>query len=169
MATRTDNLLDWLRDAHAMEQQAEQMLSAQARRLEHYPQLKARIEQHQQETVGQREALALRLEQLGSAHSVLKDLGGRLLAFSQALGGAVMSDEVVKGAISGYVFEHLEIATYQVIIAAARSAGDTQTEQLAERILAQEQAMAQWMLEHLPHLTENYLARSEAPDTQADR
>ena len=29
MSTATDNLLDWLRDAHAMEQQAEKMLTAQ--------------------------------------------------------------------------------------------------------------------------------------------
>ena len=32
-----EHLLDWLRDAHAMEQQAEQMLKAQAARIEHYP------------------------------------------------------------------------------------------------------------------------------------
>lgn len=31
-----ENLLDWLRDAHAMEQQAEKMLTAQAGRIEHY-------------------------------------------------------------------------------------------------------------------------------------
>lgn len=34
MTTPTENLLDWLRDAHAMEQQAEKMLRAQAERLE---------------------------------------------------------------------------------------------------------------------------------------
>jgi len=38
--TKQDNLIDWLRDAHAMEQQAEKMLTAQAERLEHYPVLK---------------------------------------------------------------------------------------------------------------------------------
>jgi ferritin-like metal-binding protein YciE len=46
MATQQENLLDWLRDAHAMEQQAEKMLKAQSERLEHYPQLKARIDFH---------------------------------------------------------------------------------------------------------------------------
>ncbi|MCO6740543.1 ferritin-like domain-containing protein, partial [Streptomyces sp. CHA15] len=35
-ASKQDNLIDWLRDAHAMEEQAEKMLSAQAARLEHY-------------------------------------------------------------------------------------------------------------------------------------
>lgn len=46
MATPQENLLDWLRDAHAMEQQAEKMLKAQSERLENYPQLKARIDEH---------------------------------------------------------------------------------------------------------------------------
>lgn len=58
MSTTTDNLLDWLRDAHAMEQQAEKMLTAQSERLEHYPELKARIVQHIDETRGQRELLS---------------------------------------------------------------------------------------------------------------
>tara|TARA_R100000049_G_C1878897_1_gene35970 strand:+ start:207 stop:329 length:123 start_codon:yes stop_codon:yes gene_type:complete len=34
-------LEDWLRDAHAMEKQAEEMLKAQAKRIEHYPALRA--------------------------------------------------------------------------------------------------------------------------------
>ncbi len=41
-----ENVMDWLRDAHAMEVQAEQMLTSTAKRLENYPELKARIEQH---------------------------------------------------------------------------------------------------------------------------
>ena len=39
-----ENLLAWLKDAHAMEQQAEHMLKAQASRIDHYPELKARLE-----------------------------------------------------------------------------------------------------------------------------
>ena len=57
MTSKKDNLLDWLRDAHAMEQQAEKMLEAQAGRLENYPQLKTRIQQHLEETRGQQRLL----------------------------------------------------------------------------------------------------------------
>jgi ferritin-like metal-binding protein YciE len=169
MATHEENLLDWLRDAHAMEQQAEKMLSAQSERLEHYPELKARIDQHLQETLGQKEALERRIKELGSSPSMLKDLGGKLMAFGQAVGGMTMSDEVVKGAMSGYVFENIEIATYTVIIAAAKAAGDLETARVAEQILPQEQAMASWLLERLPDITTAFLARSEAPDTEAKR
>jgi Uncharacterized protein conserved in bacteria len=41
---------DWLRDAHAMEKQAESMLESMASRIENYPDLRARIEQHSNET-----------------------------------------------------------------------------------------------------------------------
>uniref|UniRef100_UPI00191242B9 DUF892 family protein n=1 Tax=Klebsiella grimontii TaxID=2058152 RepID=UPI00191242B9 len=37
---------DWLRDAHAMEKQAESMLESMAGRIDNYPDLRARIEQH---------------------------------------------------------------------------------------------------------------------------
>lgn len=169
MATETENLLSWLRDAHAMEQQAEQMLKAQASRLEHYPKLKARIEQHIEETQGQRELLEGCLQRLGEKPSMLKDIAGKLTAFGQAVGGSMMSDEVIKGAMSGYVFENLEIASYTVLIAAAKATGDTETQRVCETILPQEVAMAEWIKNHLPELTEAFLARSEAPDTEAKR
>ena len=44
MANARDRLIQWARDAHAMEARAETMLGMTASRLEHYPELKARIE-----------------------------------------------------------------------------------------------------------------------------
>lgn len=169
MATPQENLLDWLRDAHAMEQQAEKMLKAQSERLEHYPELKARIDEHIEETLGQQQLIDQCLTRLGGSASTLKDVGGKLMAFGQAVGGSLMSDEVIKGAMAGYVFENMEIASYTVLIAAAKAAGDAETQAACEKILPQEVAMAQWLLEHLPALTQAFLQRSEAPDTQAKR
>ena len=91
------------------------------------------------------------------------------MALGQAIGGAPMSDEVIKGAISGYVFENLEIATYTVLIAAAAEIGDSQTQQACERILEQEKAMAAWLLEDLPATTRAFLERSADPDLTAKR
>lgn len=169
MTTVQDNLLDWLRDAHAMEQQAESMLKGQAERLEHYPELKGRIIQHIEETQGQQRLLLECIERLGGSTSTLKDLAGKLMAFGQAVGGMVMSDEVVKGAMSGYVFENMEIASYTVLIEAAEAAGDTATAQACRSILKEEEAMAQWLKDHLPEITRAFLARSANPDTEAKR
>ncbi|MGA5718364.1 ferritin-like domain-containing protein [Pseudomonas atacamensis] len=169
MATPQENLLDWLRDAHAMEQQAEQMLKAQSKRLEHYPQLKERIDQHIEETLGQQKLIDECLQRLGGDSSTIKDLGGKLMAFGQAVGGSLMSDEVIKGAMAGYVFENMEVASYTVLIAAAKAAGDTQTQKACEQILPQEVAMAEWLLKHLPQLTEAFLERSADPDKEAKK
>jgi len=164
-----ENLLDWLRDAHAMEEQAEQMLRAQAKRIEHYPAVRQRIEQHLEETLGQQRLLKSSIERLGGSPSTAKDLMGRMMAFGQAAGGMTNSDEIVKGAISSYVFENLEIATYTALIAAAKAVGDIETQRVCEQILPQEQAMAQWVLEHLPQLTEEFLSRDAAPNVEAKR
>lgn len=165
--TANDNLDDWLRDAHAMEQQAEKMLTAQADRLEHYPALRARIVEHIEETRWQQTMLDQCLTQRGISHSVVKDLGGKLLAFGQAVGGMTASDEVVKGAMAGYVFENIEIATYTSLIAAAQAVGDAATRSACEQILVQEKAMAAWLLEHLPDVTQAFLARAETPGVTA--
>jgi ferritin-like metal-binding protein YciE len=165
--TANEHLDDWLRDAHAMEKQAEQMLNAQAERLEHYPALKARIVQHIEETRWQQGMLDACLTRRGIDNSVFKDLGGKLMAFGQAVGGMTVSDEVVKGAMAGYVFENLEIASYTSLIAAARAVGDTETQSACEQIIVQEKAMAAWLLEHLPEVTQAFLARSETPGVTA--
>ncbi|HTO19962.1 MAG TPA: DUF892 family protein [Pseudomonas sp.] len=169
MTTIQDNLLDWLRDAHAMEQQAENMLSSQVERLEHYPQLRARIQQHLEETHQQRAQLETCLRRLGSSPSTLKDLSAKIMAFGQGMAGMVMSDEVVKGAMSGYVFENMEIASYTVLIEAAKVAGDAETQRVCESILQQEVAMSDWLRAHLPELTQAFLTRSAAPGVEAKR
>jgi ferritin-like metal-binding protein YciE len=169
MAEIYENLLDWLRDAHAMEQQAEHMLKAQASRIEHYPVVKTRVEEHLQETLSQQQLLAGCIERLGGKPSIMKDVMGKTMAFGQAVGGALNSDEIVKGAIASYVFENLEIATYTALIAAARTVGDTETVRVCEQILPQEQAMAAWVLEHLPQLTEEFMVRDATPDVEAKR
>ena len=169
MTTIQDNLLDWLRDAHAMEQQAENMLEAQVERLENYPQLRTRIQQHLEETHQQRAQLETCLQRLGSSPSTLKDISAKVMAFGQGMAGMVMSDEVVKGAMSGYVFENMEIAAYTVLIEAARVAGDAETQRVCESILQQEVAMSDWLRGHLPELTQAFLVRSDAPGVEAKR
>jgi len=164
-----EHLLDWLRDAHAMEQQAETMLKGQASRIEHYPILKARIEEHIQETIGQRELLEGCIKRLGGSPSVLKDVMGKMAAFGQAVGGMTASDEIVKGAMAGYVFEHFEIASYTALIAAAKTAGDPETARVCEEILAQEEAMADWLAAHLPEVTEEFLVRDATPGVEAKK
>jgi ferritin-like metal-binding protein YciE len=151
-------LLEWLRDAHAMEQQAETMLSAMSRRIENYPELKRKIDSHLEETRQQSKRLDARLDQLGG-RSALKDAAATIVGLGQGLSGLFVGDEVVKGAMASYTFEHFEISSYKVLIATAQQAGDDTTRRLCEEILAEEQAMADWLDDHLEQITVAYLER----------
>lgn len=167
MATKEEALLDWLRDAHAMEQQAITMLTAMAGRIENYPEVKARIEDHVEETRRQASAIESCIERRGGNTSTVKDLMGKFTAMGQGLRGAFVSDEIVKGAMAGYTFEHMEIAAYKVLIAAADACDDVDTSSVCQRILGEELAMAKWLEDNIDAVTEKFLARDEQPDVTA--
>ncbi|MBN3723920.1 ferritin-like domain-containing protein [Burkholderia sp. Ac-20379] len=155
-----EHLDEWLRDAHAMEEQAGTMLAAMARRLERYPALKARIEQHLRETQEHARMIRECVGRRGSDVSALRDFGARSLAALQAFTAMFSSDEPVKNAISCFAFENFQVAAYRTLIATARSAGDAATLTVCERILPEEIAMAHWLEQHLPEIVNAYLARA---------
>ncbi len=152
-------IMSWLGDAHAMETQAIQILENQARRIESYPDLQRRFLEHLEETRGQIEKLEGCMERYGSMPSSLKDAAAMLFGNLQALGGALMVDEVVKGSIVSYTFEHLEIACYRSLIGAAEELGDPETARTCTDILHEEEAMAGWLEQRLPELSRKFLRR----------
>jgi|SRR4051794_12970307 len=162
MSSAEDHLMDWLRNAHAAEQQAETMLNGMAGRIKGFPELKSRIEQHLAETRRQAELVRGCIERRGGSVSTLKDAGGKALGLAQALSGVLVEDEVMKGAIASYAFEAMEIASYKILVDAARQLGDPQTAQVCEQILREEQAMAKWLEDHIPNLTRQYLTAAAA-------
>ena len=164
-----DHLDNWLRDAHALEEQAEQMLMAQASRIENYPELSQRIEQHLAETRSQRERVEGCLKRRGASTSGVKDMGGKFTAMMQGLGGSVAPDEVVKGALASYAFEHFELGTYRMLTHAAREAGDAETARVCEEIAREEEAMADWLAAHMPTVTRTFLERASAASSEAKR
>lgn len=169
MTTKLQHYLDWVRDAHAMEQQAETMLSGMAERLKHYPSLETRIRQHIEETKQQQKLVKSVIDRHDSTTSTFKDITGKMTAMLQGLGGMVVSDEVVKGTICGYVFEQFEIACYKILISAAQSVGDIEGQRVFETILKQEEAMADWLAQHLPEITQQFLAGVETPSLKAKK
>ncbi|MRX49204.1 DUF892 family protein [Paracoccus sp. S-4012] len=162
-------LVMWLRDAHAMEEQAETMLTGQASRIESYPDLKDRITRHLEETKAQAERLRQCLEGMGESPSKLKDAGGKLMATGQAMGGMFAGDEVMKGSLASYAFEQMEIASYRVLIAAAEHLGEMRVAEACKANLQEEIAMAEWLASHLPGTTRDFLDRAAAGDKDAKR
>lgn len=168
MTHAKDNFIAWLKSAHAMEEQAITMLTAQTRRLENYPDLKARMLEHLEETKNHAEVLQTLLNNLSGAPSTLKDIAGRIAATVQGIPGLLMSDEVVKFTAAAYSFEHLEIAFYRMLITAADELGETEAQAIFEKILAEEVAMATWLEDNLDPITRVFLMRDER-DLQAKR
>ncbi len=156
-----EHLDEWLRDAHAMEEQACTMLTAMARRLDRYPELRARIEQHLRETQEHARLIRECVGRRGSDVSAIKDFGARSLAALQAFTAMFSSDEPIKNTISCFAFENFQVAAYRTLIATARTAGDTATLTVCERILPEEIAMAQWLEQHLSEIVNAYLAGTD--------
>lgn len=169
MKAAEKRLIEWLRDAHAMEEQAEQMLRAQASRIENYPEIKQRIEKHIDETVNQGKQLESCLARYDESPSTVKDTTGKMSAMGQAIGGMFSGDEIVKGSIASYTFEHMEIASYRVLVATAEEVGDAETKRVCEAILKEEEAMAAWLEQHMPQAIHQYLQRDETPGADAKR
>jgi ferritin-like metal-binding protein YciE len=116
MATEArEHLLAWLKDAHAMEQQAETMLTSQISRLKHYPDLKRKLEEHLEETRRQAQLIDDCIKQNGGDTSAVKDVMGKMTAFGQGLSGLFVDDEVIKGSLASCTFEHMEIASYEIL------------------------------------------------------
>ncbi|HWK65031.1 MAG TPA: ferritin-like domain-containing protein [Rhizobiaceae bacterium] len=169
MTTANERLDQWLRDAHAMEEQAEQMLSALAERIENYPELEARVERHLEETRTHAQRVKSCLERRGASTSTLKVAAGKIMATMQAATGLFASDEIIKGTLASYTFEHMEIMSYRLLAQAAEAAGDGETARVCTEIMDEERAMADWLFENSPDVTGQYLAREAENSDEAKR
>ena len=150
-------MITGLKNAHGLEQQAIELLERNVERLEHYPDLQARLRLHLRETRQQQDMVAKALADLSESPSTLKDAVMGLAQNVQAMMHSAASDEVLKNSFTGYAFEHFEIASYTALAVMARAAGEPQVEQMALEILRQEKDMANWLEEHLPGIVNEHL------------
>jgi ferritin-like metal-binding protein YciE len=95
----------------------------------------------------------------------LKDMVTSFMGNVAALGHASASDEVVKNTFANYAFEHYEIAAYQGLLVVAEVAGQQGSSSVLQQSLREEQAMAQWIEDHLKPTMLRYVERYAAGDT----
>ena len=148
-----------LKNAHALENQALELMNRQVERIENYPDIKAKLEQHIQETYNQLQRLERILESLGESRSVLKDNALSLNGNLAAIAHAFTQDEILKNSIANFAFENFEIASYKSLIQLAGQTGHHEAEQPLKETLREEEAMASWIDGHLPDVTHTYLQR----------
>src|SRR3981189_725246 len=78
--TARDIFVVGLRNAHAMETQARELMERQSERLDEYPEVKAKVTAHLQETNEQLKRLEQCLDSLGEGTSTLKDTAQSVMA-----------------------------------------------------------------------------------------
>jgi ferritin-like metal-binding protein YciE len=152
-----------LRNAHGMENQALSIMKPQASRIENYPAVAQRLDQHIRETEGQIERLETILRDMGEDPSTFKDTVMSMVGSMTAVGHSAASDEIIKNSLANYAFEHYEIAAYKSLLTLAEAGGGMQQAmQLLQQNLAEEQAMAEWFDQNLHSVTLQYAQLRDA-------
>lgn len=137
-----DKQLDkYLADAHAIETQSLALLD-KGSELVGVEELAAALREHHGETDDHLRLVEARLQARGQSPSSLKDAALKLGALNWGAFFAAQPDTPVKLAAFAYAVEHLEAGAYETLKRVAQRAGDTETVQVAERILAQERLAA---------------------------
>jgi ferritin-like metal-binding protein YciE len=154
-----------LKNAHAMESQALSIMRPQLERIENYPEVARRLEQHIAETETQQE----RLEQILDAHdedkSGLKDMAMSMAGGMAAIGHTMAGDEILKNSMANFAFENYEIAAYKSLITLAQAGGSKSAIPLLQQNLDEEKAMAQWLDQNLEAVTMKYVSLRDAGET----
>ena len=134
-------LIRHIDDAHAMEQNVLRMLDGMISTTDD-PQILDALEHHKVQTQHHSDRMAERLEAHDAMPSTVKQIGGVLGALAKMPLDFVRGEKAGRNARDGYATEHLEIASYELLRRVAQKAGDEQTAQIAQEIIAEERAMA---------------------------
>ncbi len=151
-----------LKNAHAMERQALSIMKPQVSRIENYPEVARRLEEHIQETNGQISRLEELLEQLDEDHSSLKDMALSLAGSMAAVGHTIAGDEILKNSLANFAFENYEIAAYTSLLTIAELGGFPHAIAPLQSNLEEEQLMAGWLDNNLRMVTTRFAGLQEA-------
>jgi ferritin-like metal-binding protein YciE len=134
-------LVDYVQDAHAMEQNVSTMLDSMISTTDD-PEIKQMLKHHKQQTAEHERRLRERLDAMGAGTSKAKEVGGIGAALFKGVGDMARTDKPGKNARDAYTTEHMEIAAYELLERLAKRAGDEETAEVARQNRSEEQAMA---------------------------
>jgi ferritin-like metal-binding protein YciE len=134
-------LVDYVQDAHAMEQTVSTMLDSMIATTDD-PEITEMLKQHKRQTQEHERRLRERLDAMGAGASTTRSVGGLGAALFKGVGDVARTDKPAKNARDGFMTEHMEIAAYELLERLAKKAEDEQTAEVARLNRADEQAMA---------------------------
>jgi ferritin-like metal-binding protein YciE len=136
------DLVKYLRDAHALEAQALQLLET-GPRIAELQSLADAFHEHLDQTREHQRLVDERLSAHGSRPSRFQAGAMRVSALNLGTFFKAQPDTPAKLAGFAYAFEALEIGAYELLARIARRAGDDETVAVAERIIPEERAAAE--------------------------
>ncbi|MGE5463160.1 MAG: ferritin-like domain-containing protein [Syntrophothermus sp.] len=154
---RKDTLSTWLKDAYAMEQGIVEILEKQISQFEDMPEAQMKIREHLELTKSQADRVRDCVERLGDDVSHVKSGMANVLGTVQGVSTAMANDKMVKNTMGNYAIEHFEIASYRVLVTAAREMGQENIAMVCEEIIREEQEMARWLEQALPLVTREHM------------
>jgi len=146
-----------LKNTHAMEQQALQIMNRQVERIESYPEMAKLLKDHIKETEVQRTRLESALEAVGEDPSTIKEAVMGFVGNVMAMGHIPADDEILKNGLANHAFENYEIAAYTTLITIAEEAGQQKFVKDFQKSLAEEKAMAENVHDLIKPTTQRYL------------
>ena len=156
-----------LRNARAMERQAEEILERQAETLVDYPDMRTKVRQHLGETREQIRRLDQCLDSLGESKSTVKDAAISFVGNMATMGHGVAGDAILKNTFADEAFEHYEIAAYKSLLTLCDRAGVTAAAQPLQTSLREEEQMAAWIDQHVGDITLQLLRNAERAEARA--
>jgi ferritin-like metal-binding protein YciE len=136
-----EQLLEYLTDAHAIEEQSVGLLRRAGRACERAD-LRGIYEEQLARAEGHRRLVEQRLQAHGAKSSSLKDAAMRLGALNWGLIFQAHPDTPGKATAFAFALAHLKIAGYELLNRVAVRAGEQETVEMTERVLADERAGA---------------------------
>ena len=151
-----------LRNQHALEMTAIELTERQVERLEHYPEMAARLRQHHAESQEQAKRLEAILARHDTSTSAVKNAALAVMGNVAAALHVAPSDEILKNTFANFAFEHQEIAGYISLIAMAEKMGDTASLAPLKQSLSEEQSMADFIRDQIVPTTQRFMQLTEA-------
>jgi ferritin-like metal-binding protein YciE len=162
VTTITEQLIKHLDEAHAMELNVLRMLDSMISTTDD-PEIMRELEHHKVETEEHAELMKGRLAAHASQPSTVRQVGGMLGALAKIPLDLVRGEKAGRNARDGYAAEHMEIASYELLRRIAERAGDTETVNACDQIIAQEKAFAEVIAANWDRFTQLSLRESGVP------
>jgi ferritin-like metal-binding protein YciE len=157
LSAHREQMIKWLNDAHAMELSIEKALEDHVKDAGGFPELRDRLEEHLLATRRHAMRMVAAIDKLGGEVSHVRALVANTMGWLEGKSTAMFKDELVKDVLADYAAEQFEVACYTALIAAAEELADMEVAELCSNNLHEDDAMAQWLLAHIPIVTRGHL------------